>query len=292
MGSNLSALGQPTRIVLNFAHRCNMDCEWCYIPFGAPPPDPAVSRRVVARRVDIGMSVITFGGGDPFIYSFLGDLADEAKKYDLFVHVDTNGIGLRPIYKNYRLVETQIDLLALPLDGPDAVTHGAMRASPQHFGILMERLEWLLPFRHKTKINTIVTAQNVAVLADIARLVGAIAPTRWSVYQYWPLSIGAASEAKHGLSDAAFQAATTDLTSVADLASVHVEVNPRSSRRLTYPFVGHDGMLYLHATDSLREYQVLGSIFDDEVVDELFRRCRPERNIATSRYAKKIYPGN
>lgn len=275
---------RPTRIVLNFSHRCNMACKWCYVPFGDSPPKVETCRRIVARSAEIGISAITFGGGDPFMYSFLGEIILSAKRLGLFVHVDTNGIAMRPSTKNADLLNTLIDLLGLPLDGPDAQTHGSIRSSPQHFQILLDRLSWILPFRHKLKLNTIVTAENVSLLPEMARLIASIRPNRWSLYQYWPLSDGASVRTDYEVENSVFLESTENLAGLPALADVKVEVNPLLSRRLSYPFINHEGSLYIHSMESLEEYECIGSIFIDRVVDEMFRRCGAERSNATSRY--------
>ncbi len=240
------------------------------------------------RCADIGMSVITFGGGDPFLYTFIGDLIRTAKSVGLFVHVDTNGIALKPTKENVRLLECEVDLIGLPLDGPNAETHDAMRSSSHHFGQVMQRLEWLRPFRSKTKINTIVTAVNIGSLTGIGDLIRVIAPSCWSIYQYWPLSLGAAAQKDHHLDDGAFCVATASFVVPNCLGPVKVEVNSLASRRLTYPFVGNDGNVYIHSAQSLSEYEVLGSIFDDRTVETLFRRCCSERPSAISRYRQSL----
>ncbi len=66
---------------------------------------------------------------------------------------------------------------------------------------------------------------------------------------------------------------------------VRVEVNPLPVRRLTYPFVSHDGMIYIHDETDESSYEMLGPIFDDAVITELFAQCGTEREEAKSRYA-------
>jgi len=55
---------KPIRIVLNFAHRCNMRCEWCYVPFGGELRNTPAA-RIIERALQIGFKVLTLGGGDP-----------------------------------------------------------------------------------------------------------------------------------------------------------------------------------------------------------------------------------
>lgn len=282
---NKSALPtRPSRIILNFGHRCNMSCTWCYVPFGGPAPTLDTCLQIIDRCASIGMSVITFGGGDPFQYRFLGSLARKAKDLGLIIHVDTNAIALSPSDLNLRLIDETIDLLGLPLDGPNEEIHGTMRSDPRHFGLLMDRLAWLGSFRSKIKLNTVLTQLNAPHLGALAKLVNSIGPARWSVYQYWPLADGARSKALHGISDDDFVAATVQLSNP---SPVQIEVNALSSRRLTYPFVSHDGRLYVHSSASLSDYEDLGSIFEDAPVAELFHRCGAERPQAASRHPNR-----
>lgn len=283
MPTDKDRLQRPTRIVLNFAQRCNMSCEWCYVPFTGDRPDPAVCKRIIERSAEIGFEVFTFGGGDPMLYEFLPELIVSAKKCRLFVHVDTNGIGLQCTQATVSLLTQGIDLLGLPLDGPRAEIHDRMRSAPSHFELVLDRLTWLRPFMHKVKINTFVSRCNVNAIQDMVPLIARLKPSRWSLYQYWPLSLGKRAMARHVISDEQFSTVMGSLPAVID--RVRVEVNPLPIRRLTYPFVSHDGTIYIHDETDESSYKTLGPIFDRAVITELFAKCGTERQEAKSRYA-------
>lgn len=230
------------------------------------------------------MKVVTIGGGDPFLYPFLPAMIRSAKKAGLFVHVDTNALALRQTPEVAELIAESVDLIGLPLDGSNARIHGAMRSSPGHFDLILRKLAWLDFCVRKIKVNTIVTAANVADLPLLRDLVERLRPARWSVYQYWPLSLGAKAQVSHGIERQSFVSAVASLEA---LKHVRMEVNPLPSRRLTYPFVSHEGEVYLHSGSSLSDYEKLGTLFDDRVVDELFSRCGPEREEAKDRYRQE-----
>jgi MoaA/NifB/PqqE/SkfB family radical SAM enzyme len=272
----------PTRIVLNFAHRCNMSCEWCYVPFMGELPDADICLRIVERSAQIGFRVITLAGGDPLLYSFLPQLIESAKKCGLLVHLDTNGIGLRCTDETVSQVIEPVDLLGLPLDGPRAEIHNRMRSTQSHFELVLDRLDWLAPFMHKVKINTFVSIKNADAIAEMVPLVKTYGPSRWSLYQYWPLSLGGIAFGQHFISNDQFSGVVDEIPAL--IGPVRVEVNPLPLRRLTYPFVSHEGFVYLHHQTDQSNYESLGPIFDDAVVAELFERCGTERENAISRY--------
>jgi len=204
----------------------------------------------------------------------------------MFSHLDTNGIALHPSEKNFRLIDEAVDLIGLPLDGPSAAVHNTMRAAQDHFDTLMTRLTWLEPFRSKMKLNTVVTqmnARHIVAMVDIVRKIG---PCRWSLYQYWPLSAGLAAKAEHEISQEEFLFATAALPQRVD--ETVVEVNATTERRSTYPFVSHDGILYVHSQQSISSYEKLGSIFDDQILPVLFSKTSSERPQARPRYLKVL----
>jgi hypothetical protein len=87
---------------------------------------------------------------------------------------------------------------------------------------------------------------------------------------------------RHVISGEQFSTMIGKLSAIID--GVQVEANPLSVRRRTYPFVSHDGTIYIHDETDHSSYKILGPIFDDEVIKELFAKCGAEREEAKSRY--------
>jgi len=278
------------RVVLNFAARCALRCEWCYVPFNRSQATAETVAAIVDRVAALGFSAITFGGGDPFQYPFIERVLRQAKMAGLFVHVDTHGRGLRISKHSLRLVEEAIDLLGLPLDGPTPSVHNTMRSSAGHFELVRERLDWLRPFSARLKINTLLSACNVGAVRGIATLVTSIAPSRWSIYQYWPLGPARRVVDTHRLDDVAFDEAANGAAQLASSAGVLVEVTGQEDRRNTYPIVQHDGLVLAHSASPRSEVVAVGSIFDAGIVERIRNVCSAERATAFRRYAEPSAP--
>src|SRR5262245_8547898 len=133
-----------SRIIFNFGFQCNMACSYCYIPFGGKEANPERCLEVVNRVAELGFKVITFGGGDPFRYSYLPQLVRESARLGLTVHIDTNGILLNERAADFDLLRSCVALVGLPLDGPNSDVHSIMRDSgPNHFNLILQRIDWI-----------------------------------------------------------------------------------------------------------------------------------------------------
>lgn len=276
---------RPTRAVLNFSHRCALKCEWCYVAFETSRAQRRVVLSVVDRVASLEFQTITFGGGDPFQYSYVGDLARRAKASGLGVHIDTHGKSLTASLANALLVTEAIDLLGLPLDGPGSKVHDGMRGTSGHFDIVMKRLRWLKRIGARFKINTIVSRRNVDSLPELATLVHRLAPWRWSIYEYMPLGPGAAMSAAHSLHLKEFQSAVVSaIAKLGDRGASIVEVADKEIRRSTYPIVHHDGSVFVHSKERPDAFQHVCSIFDSRAREKIDKSCGSERPAAATRY--------
>lgn len=279
-----NAENRPLRAVLNFAHKCAMNCQWCYVPFGAPPATEHEVALIVRRIADLGFKWLTVGGGDPFQYSFISKILRYAKSCGLFVHVDTHAKSLHQSQSNLELVSDAIDLLGLPLDGSEPRVHDHMRGSEGHFDLVCRRIEWLSSLRSHIKINTIVSLRNAHDLVNLARLVSSLAPARWSIYQYWPIGPAARVSDNHGLSDSEFLECIEEVSGIIATRKLILEINSRESRRDTYPIVHHDGEVFVHASAPHDEFISTGSIFAPNALTSICSACIAERHQAKSRY--------
>lgn len=244
-----------------------MTCDFCYIPFDKTEAvDPETLLRIVNRCHEIGVQIITFGGGDPLNLRSFGELARAARSLGLFVHVDTNGLGLTHDFM--RRWGTNIDLLGLPLDGATPNTHDTMRSFVGHFELMAKKRADLLAMpaeqRPMLKINTVVSKANVQEILQMRSIIEESHAKIWSLYQYWPLESNSSARQRHSLSNKDFADATSGL---ARIEGTRIELNPYSTRAHTSCFTSTTGEAYAHNPNNGNEYMKIGSIFDSEFVD-------------------------
>lgn len=280
---------RASRVVLNFAHRCALRCEWCYVPFETPRAERNIVVAIVERVAVLGFQALTLGGGDPFQYPFIADVIRRAKGLGLNVHVDTHGRSFSPTAANAELATDCLDLVGLPLDGPTTTVHNSIRGLPGHFELVLRRLEWLYGLGIRVKLNTMISRQNAAHLPDLARLVRDLSPWRWSIYQFLPLGPAQRVANAYEIGDATF-------AYLAHEASTHVgankltvvEISDQLSRRATYPLVHHDGSVFVHSGADPNSLTPVCSIFDSDARKMIDEACGPERHAAATRYVRQL----
>jgi MoaA/NifB/PqqE/SkfB family radical SAM enzyme len=251
------------RVCFNFQDKCNMNCPYCYIPFTRERVELDRCIAVVKRCAELGVKVITFGGGDPFLLSGFSELLKQTANLGIEIHIDTNGTRLSN--KDYNLVEETTSLIALPLDGPNGEIHAAMRESGDHFQVVLRHLEILRNRTIKVKINTVVSSLNYQSIIEIGEILKSYRINIWSLYQFWPLHNARFEKNKYNLPDAFFDNLIKEILTSKN--PFRIEPGPIRERYGTYLFVSHTGSLYTHDQNSTSEYKVLGSIFDDSTIE-------------------------
>jgi MoaA/NifB/PqqE/SkfB family radical SAM enzyme len=102
--------------------------------------DPAVVCGLVSDAARMGYQVVSFSGGEPFLYSGLREALRHAKSLGLRTTVTTNGYFLQP--RRLESFRDFVDVLAVSLDGPPEL-HNRLRGSPQAFDRLCAGLKSL-----------------------------------------------------------------------------------------------------------------------------------------------------
>jgi MoaA/NifB/PqqE/SkfB family radical SAM enzyme len=249
-----------SRICLNFQSRCNLNCSYCYIPFGGEEVRYDVVARVIEAAAALGFRVITLGGGDPFLYKFIGDVIHRCASVGLAVHVDTNTLG--HFRRLIRTVAEKITLLGISIDGPNATAHDTMRDKKGNFETVLSNFYLAKQLGLRVKINTVVTKRNVVSLNDMVKFVRELHPFAWSVYQYWPLVQDERNQALHNIENHIFEDKKR-LIQAAQLP-LSVEVASVKDRLGTNLFVSHTGDIYVHDFSKMHSYSLVGSIFDSD----------------------------
>ena len=244
-----------------------MGCPFCYIPFDeADTYSYETARKVIVRVSELGAKVITFGGGDPFLYRGFPELVETAKKLGLFVHVDTNINSMSK--QKFESCKEFIDLIALPIDGSPNI-HDNMRQSHGHFIKVIRALymvcEYFTVHSKKIKINTVVSKKNAESMPFVYNLCVDMKIDIWSLYQYWRLNNSAHLIQGYDISDRLFDAS---LSFIPADSQVLIEKNKSASRAHTYFFCSHSGQAYTHDPENQDRYIMLGSIFDDRSIEK------------------------
>lgn len=251
------------RVCFNFGGTCNMKCDYCYIPFTGTKVDSSRCLAIVDRCAELGAAVITIGGGDPMAFRAIESMIVRCRDHNVEVHIDTNAISLRP--RHIPLLRDSVSLVSMPLDGSASAVHDEMRSYPGHFDIVLNRITSLPHGTPRLKINTVVSRKNRADMVNMVDLISRLSPFRWSLYQYWPLSLGSRSARFHQLDEFEFTEVANSLPPA--IGDCDVEINPIAERAGTYLFVSHDGEVYTHHASDNNSYVMLGSIFSDETIE-------------------------
>lgn len=277
-------INKPKRVILNFNHKCALNCEWCYVSFGSSIPKESVVERIINKLSNLGFKILTIGGGDPFQYSFIWNIIEKAKSNGLYIHIDTNGRLQNRSEREFSIIRDKVDLIGFPIDGPTALIHGGMRSSQGHFDIILKNIEWLNPIINKIKINTLISKENIQTLPDLSHFINTISPKRWCIYQYMPIGPGARVAQKYLVSSLDFKEATIPIINQLSNSDIVVEINDSESRKRTYPIVDHNGFVYIHDKSINDNLKNIGSLFENNIMEKICIHCGSDRETAVSRY--------
>lgn len=173
------------RIVFNFMDRCNMVCDFCYVPFDENGiGDLKLWLKIINKCKEWNPRRITFEGGDPFKIRKFPCLLKKLSLEDLFLQVDTNCLGLREHHLS--IIKSAVKLISVPLEGPKSI-HTKMRNNSYHFDLIINWINKFTKNKIGIKVNTVVTKLNINYLDELAKTLRKYSIKAWSLYQFWPI---------------------------------------------------------------------------------------------------------
>lgn len=253
-----------TRVIFNFTSKCNLPCDFCYIPFdNIDSRDLELWKRIVDRCKDLGAEILTFGGGDPFLYREFPKLLEHAFDGKIFIQIDTNALALHEEHLSFIL--KYANLVGLPIEGNEQI-HSAMRGNNRHYSIVLKWLGILSEYNVQIKINTVLSKKNNSNLFELAEILSKFRITKWSIYQFWALGRGKEYRDEYDLSYVDFLE-STDLIKQ-QFPNLKIEASSSTLRHKSYFFVSHTGRVYVMTESNQEEYTEIGNIFDLDIVDK------------------------
>ncbi len=85
----------PLDVHLSLTTRCNLYCRGCYALDSSTPPhdlDPDLAKAIIDNLAQLNVFTIALGGGEPFLYPHLFDLANYIRCQDMVPTITTNGV--------------------------------------------------------------------------------------------------------------------------------------------------------------------------------------------------------
>ncbi len=148
--------------IAELTHACNLRCVHCYVDQEGRPPELTLDqwKEAIDKLVDLGLCMITFTGGEPFLYPGLRELVAHAFARGCQTRIFTNATTLSRRQEMEALKDAGLCYLETSIYGTTAEVHDAVTAVPGSFEKTMRALGWARELGIPTTVKTCWIKQN------------------------------------------------------------------------------------------------------------------------------------
>ncbi len=172
--------------------RCNLKCRFCYANFAEIKDNDRLSLNDSYRLIDLLKKAncikINFAGGEPFLYSHLGEMIQYAYNAGLKTSIVTNGTLLKNQWLN--IYGRYLHWITISCDSAqEKIQKQLGRGTGQHVATTQKAFQYINHFnqvnghRHRirTKLNSVVTSLNWQ--EDMSSFISQCEVERWKILQ-------------------------------------------------------------------------------------------------------------
>lgn len=164
------------RMDIALSEYCNLTCQMCRRPSEALFMDKEVCKRALSEAAAIGLDVVSFSGGEPFVHPAIYEILEHAFSLGIKVQMVSNGT----LIKRDRLdFLSRLDCLTISVDGLEAV-HDHIRQRQGTFKRTERTLSWLAETKIQWGTNTVMQRDNAHQLYDLFKHVQTIGGMRYA----------------------------------------------------------------------------------------------------------------
>jgi len=178
----------PLRVYWELTRACDLACRHCRAE-AIPNRDPeelttAEGFRLLDQLVEFDTPAphVILTGGDALKRPDFLALVEYAVCLGLPVSVAPSATRLLTREKVHALKAAGVEAMSLSLDGSTAERHDGLRGVPGTFALTVARAHDIVDSEIPLQINTLVSAETLADLRDIHRLVSSLGAQRWSLF--------------------------------------------------------------------------------------------------------------
>ncbi len=164
------------RMDIALSEYCNLTCQMCRRPSETLFMEKEVCKRALDEAVAVGVEVVSFSGGEPFVHPAIYELLEHAFSLGVKVQLVTNGT----LIKRERLdFLSQLDSMTVSVDGL-ADTHDHIRQRVGTFKRTERTLTWLAETKLCWGTNTVMQKDNAHQLYDLFKHIQGIGGHRYA----------------------------------------------------------------------------------------------------------------
>lgn len=164
------------RMDIALSEYCNLTCQMCRRPSETLFMDEEVCKKAITEAAELGIGVISFSGGEPFVHPAIWRLLEHAFASGVKVQLVSNGTLIKREKLEFL---SQLDCLTISVDGTEAV-HDHIRQRTGTWARTMRTLGWLAESRIQWGTNTVMQRDNHHVLEESFRHIQALGKERYA----------------------------------------------------------------------------------------------------------------
>lgn len=162
----------PNSIAIMLNNKCYTDCIYCYADKDTKPMTEISCKRVVEliQEADkIGVSEVTFNGGDFFLYKYWREVLKEVLKYHYEPYISTKyPLSIEQVHE---LKEIGLKKIQISFDSDNPEQLRKMLNVPQNYhSKMIDTFKYLEEAGIKVDVKSVITKYNCEV-ADIEKLI-------------------------------------------------------------------------------------------------------------------------
>lgn len=170
-------LKAPVIVQMELTWACNNNCEFCYNYWRnqkrganfAFESSLADKKRVIQELAQLGVSSITFTGGEPFLYPGLLDLAYYAKDLGLLVHINSNGTLINDEVAQ-RVRDARVDWVTIGIQASQEKVHDQQTRTKGSWARSIAGIKNLIHHKIGTNLGMTLTTRSYHLLEGVGEL--------------------------------------------------------------------------------------------------------------------------
>jgi MoaA/NifB/PqqE/SkfB family radical SAM enzyme len=164
------------RIDIALSEYCNLTCQMCRRPSEALFMDEARCKAAITEAAELGIGVVSFSGGEPFVHPAIWRLLEHAFASGVRVQMVSNGTLIKEDKLDFL---SQLDCLTISVDGTEAV-HDHIRQRKGTWARTMRTIGWLARSRIQWGTNTVMQRDNFHCLEESFRHIQSIGGKKYA----------------------------------------------------------------------------------------------------------------